>query len=997
MAQTSLAFAQTGTESMPSAEKAEKIDGHKEEWARRLAGYKERGRGDPLFNPIQQLSFDIADAIRRGDLTHDLLTGLVQQLTVSAFRYRAKRLEAYVGECDPAKNTDNLRRLFEALAERCGSGEEGFRAFQAQVKRELAGVVITAHPTFGISQELTQILARLASGRDEHGQPLTAEAEAALLSEAARNPHGLPQGITLEEEHVFSLEAIRHIQKGLERIYDILFTAAAERYPEHWEQLTPRMLTVASWVGYDLDGRADIRWTDTLRARMRVQALQLSHYAEEIRAITTALTEAGALSEDLSPNLRLMDSQIAFAHRMVVEDMELLLGAEDDEEKVRSLGQRLAHSKETRLLNCLELITILDRAVTLCTHPESRHRLAVLRAAMTNLGLGGAHAHVRLNATQLDNAVRKSVGLESGPDDPGNRRRYLKTLTSMLDKVEPVSINFGSLMQERSSARRMFMLVRQFLHYVDSDQPVRFLIAECETAFTVLSALYLARLFGVDERVDISPLFETSKALRHGHEVIAELLDNPHYLAYVKKRGRLSIQTGFSDAGRYIGQVAASLAIERLRMKIAELLKARGLTELELVVFDTHGESIGRGSHPASLLHRLNHVAPPAARLRSQQLDLQVKEEISFQGGDGYVFFTNDNLAFATLSRLLEHALTPPNPAALEDPFYKDTDYSLEFFITAKSFNERLMENSDYAALLGAFGPNLFYPTGSRMVKRQHEGTSSIDRGHPSQIRAIPHNGILQQFGLMANSFGGVGEAIAIDRERFLELYQESERCRSLTSLAAYAYRLSNLDAFRAYVALFDPMAWLHRAFDLRGTSRGKQMRRLSRLLQESGRAAHLYDVFHVLLQDTLDLCGGLDALATQGTLEFHDTFLPTETEMDLALLHALRLALIQEIFLLVTRIPRFSSQPDVTIDEVVQELLELDVQRALDALVRAFPVAASMSCSDASFGERANYQCEGEEGYGFEHRHLFDPIRNWHHMIRRISTAVTHIMGAVG
>ena len=41
-------------------------------------------------------------------------------------------------------------------------------------------------------------------------------------------------------------------------------------YPERWTELRPRLVTVASWVGYDLDGRSDIRWTDTLRKRLIV-------------------------------------------------------------------------------------------------------------------------------------------------------------------------------------------------------------------------------------------------------------------------------------------------------------------------------------------------------------------------------------------------------------------------------------------------------------------------------------------------------------------------------------------------------------------------------------------------------------------------------------------------------------------------------------------------------------------------------------------------------
>ena len=77
---------------------------------------------------------------------------------------------------------------------------------------------------------------------------------------------------------------------------------------------------------------------------------------------------------------------------------------------------------------------------------------------------------------------------------------------------------------------------------------------------------------------------------------------NSHYKKYVMKRNKLAVQTGFSDAGRYLGQSAAVLSIENLQRKIAKLLHDNNLTKIKLLIFNTHGESIGRGGHPISLL-----------------------------------------------------------------------------------------------------------------------------------------------------------------------------------------------------------------------------------------------------------------------------------------------------------------------------------------------------------------------------------------------------------
>ena len=68
------------------------------------------------------------------------------------------------------------------------------------------------------------------------------------------------------------------------------------------------------------------------------------------------------------------------------------------------------------------------------------------------------------------------------------------------------------------------MVIKQMFKYIDENQSVRFLIAECDYALTVMTALYFSKLFGVDDKIDISPLFETEKGLASGHEVISSLL-----------------------------------------------------------------------------------------------------------------------------------------------------------------------------------------------------------------------------------------------------------------------------------------------------------------------------------------------------------------------------------------------------------------------------------------------------------------------------------------
>ena len=53
------------------------------------------------------------------------------------------------------------------------------------------------------------------------------------------------------------------------------------------------------------------------------------------------------------------------------------------------------------------------------------------------------------------------------------------------------------------------MLTKQILKYIDENQPIRFLIAECDYSINCNDSIIFFKIFGVDKKIDISPLFET--------------------------------------------------------------------------------------------------------------------------------------------------------------------------------------------------------------------------------------------------------------------------------------------------------------------------------------------------------------------------------------------------------------------------------------------------------------------------------------------------------
>jgi phosphoenolpyruvate carboxylase len=612
--------------------------------------------------------------------------------------------------------------------------------------------------------------------------------------------------------------------------------------------------------------------------------------------------------------------------------------------------------------------------------------LIVFRAEWESIGLGLARLHFRVNSVQLHNAIRPDIALSGAPGKSASRRHYLAEITRLLDDVTPVNVHYGTVAREQTTAKRVFMLAAQFQKHFDGRTPIRLLIAESDTPFTLLTALYYARLFGVEQHLEISPLFETADGLHHGDRVISEVLDNPHFAAYIRSQGRFCVQLGFSDSGRYIGQPAASLAIERFKLRLIRLWQARGFGNVQLLFFDTHGESIGRGAHPRSLADRFLYTHSREVRQRLSALAAAHKHEVSFQGGEGYLWFASERTAFAVLTDLLSTRLEPIEPRA--DALYTQSGWALDFFLTLKDYQERLTRQPGYLMLLNTLGRSLLYPTGSRAMQRQSSGGRAA-KGIESiaEMRAIPNNAIVQQLGYLVNSFAGLGRAMNQAPETVLAVLDESDRLERLVSLALAARERSDVTMFDAYVQLMTANYWLDRTSQSLDREWNAVLRRMSRVLEDT----FDYDVMARFVRKLRRDAAELDDVLEQR----HGSALWSSADA-LTRLHTLRLALIQLIYLKAMEIPQFSSRLEVSLATLVERLLSLDVPDAVATLRGIFPAAAPSDDTEL-YAERDTYVRASPSGYAAEHTTIFDPIERAYALILELSALIALHVGAYG
>jgi len=922
-----------------------------------LAQHEGRIASDPQSNPVKLLAYDISKAVEDRSLAFRDIEALVKIISDKNAISRATRLGKRSGITSDAK----LKKQIATLA--LSKAKQGFDAFQLWAETAAQGIVLTAHPTFSLSRDVRDTLGAIASSKKTDIQ--------AHRDHLKTLPFLQKSTPTLQEEHIDTQATILRLQIALENINDTILDIAAKTFPNKWTVLTPNIVKIYSWVGYDIDGRTDIGWADAIRLRLQEKCDQLKRYHHKAQSLRTEDSE----NSHLDGLCQILEQ----AHQSTSRDLMLFNEDMSVPDNLIAAANNLTRKSDRRIRSTKTLFPLLQDAINSAKSPSLKRRLILLRSSIRTFGLGTARIHFRVNSRHVINGVRAAFGIKDSGTDT---RTLLQRASEKTRNVKPLNVNFASLELEQSVAHRQMMLIAQIHKYIDEETPIRMLIAECEDSLIPLGMLYLARLYGLDKHLDISPLFETAEALNNGGRIITKMLSNPVYGNYIKQRGIFAIQTGFSDAGRFMGQIPATLSIERLQSHLASALKKSGLTDVMAIVFNTHGESMGRGGHPGTLKNRTDYVMSPWAISQFDNRDVALCHETSFQGGDGFLWFQTDRLALASLTSLIT-ARHSDHSEALEDPFYTDRDFSWDVFRTLSGEQNELYKNPNYVNLLSGFGQNLLIPTGSRAVKRTGSNTKA-QTFDPRQLRAIPHNAILQQFGAPANVFYGISRAGGIDPEKFAALLKHSDRARSIFEVARIALLRTNISILTGYGRLFDPGFWISRALSGNEPQLSDKSLRVAETLKTSHWRQQITDLSDHLRIDMYESRHLVDAADTP----FDD--------QSLKILHALRLAVIMKILILATDLPTYSSNGTSQLD-ILQRLQNFQIDSIIEDLEARFPANTQNIDWSEALLEGSDLKPIKTQSFPHIAETVIKPMKRGAELVRQITIAITHSYDAFG
>ncbi len=918
---------------------------------------------NPQTNSVFAFAGELFQQLEDGDTDIETLGTLVQEIFVDLIEARAERFSAQhksVGSGAWA----GARAQLKAIA---GKGWDDFRA---QLETPYGGIVFTAHPTFALSKVTRdRLAAHVTKPSDATDKDLRES-----LSEDGRD---WSRQISLSGEHDEAQAAITHAQAALNAYAGLIYDTAAELFPDTWQTLRPSLPTVASWIGYDLDGRTDIHWSQSFALRLREKATQLQRYAAQTSALVDAASGAAKAS------LSALHDQLQAAADLTDTEATVFAGDLTDPDTLVEAANILTSPNAARLVSAKPILSALDEIVgSGLDDAELAKGILVLRAQIEALQLGTARIHLRLNAAQIGTVISRDLGLETENRDLG--RSALNKLSDLAAHSEKLSVNFADLFLEQSTARRQFMMCAQFLKHIDADSTIRFLIAESENPATVMGALYMARQYGVDQQLDISPLFETPEALETAGRFIEQLLSEREYMKYVRGRGYLSVQLGFSDAGRFIGQVSADMAIERIHNLISRALsEADEDGDLALLIFNTHGESMGRGAYPGTFKQRFDHLLTHWTRRQSRKRGVALRHEVSFQGGDGFLHFANTDLASSTYAAFAEHLLSEPEPKG--DPFYTRTDLVWDFYRALRLWHERLFSNEDYAHLLSDFATNFLVKAGSR-ERRRASGPAG-----PRSLRAISHNATLQQLGIPLNTAAGIGSALRREQDQVNDLIKDSPRMRGLIRLASIARAHMSVPVLRAYGSVFDPSFWvsLSRADQ---SERSLSYRRIYYLLQDRQTTTSIEKIANSLSIDLSKFDPMLARMDKAPTPQARH-----EARLDVHVLHAIRQALMMKALSLAGRLPAVSRRHSQGVVDIMRMIKAMEIGSAVEVLCRIFPASRANEARLKAVTEPGHMTGNPANGYDQIHAEIIQPLDQIDRQLHAITLAVCQAYGAYG
>lgn len=564
--------------------------------------------GAEALQLVEQIR-ELAKSRRRNDPQGDAaLRTMVASLSLAQQKILIKAFGDYFQLINIAEDEERIRVLESreregtltemlsdsiAMLQRRGHSAESVRALLEKLSIRL---VLTAHPSEAKRRDIIaklQNIAKILMRRDREAllprewdvlaMHLTAEIESLWQTRTTR----VSRTSVMDEVNFGLYFMTTVVMELMIDIQDDFRTALQHYYPDHnWSDL-PDVLHFASWIGGDRDGNPNVTADITIQTLSRQFATARQVYIadlERLRGILTQSIDETGISPELEAAIAPTDAYPHEPYRQKITQMIAALEKDDYFD-----GQAL-----------LDDLLLMQHSLQL---NRGRHSAAAdLHRLVEKVRIFGLHIvplDIREDSQRHLHAIKELFAAYNiVPDftalDEETKRVILTQQISNPRPLFPVTPRFSEITNEVIATWRMIA----HAHATYGKQVIDTMIASMtQNTSDMLIMLLLAHEVGVEDAIDIVPLFETIDDLEHAPEILDAVFGNAPYRAHLAARGmRQQVMIGYSDSNKDGGYLASNWGLYKAQRTLAELCHGANVT---LELFHGRGGSIGRGGGPA--------------------------------------------------------------------------------------------------------------------------------------------------------------------------------------------------------------------------------------------------------------------------------------------------------------------------------------------------------------------------------------------------------------
>jgi phosphoenolpyruvate carboxylase len=657
-----------------------------------------------------------------------------------------QRIRALRGREGRGDLKESIRQAIKSLVE-TGMGAGEIRELLQKIRVRL---VLTAHPSEAKRKEVLIKLRDIADMMTiRELQDLLPREDLHLRKAIIRRVEQLwqiqptrPRRATVAEEVDFGLYFITEvIMTVVIEVYEELQIILEECFPdEDWSELPP-VLRFASWIGGDRDGNPNVTPEVTLQTMDTLRRAARQVYLRDLAYLRDRLTQS---IDEVSVSKEVMESWPEAASGQGHYAQEVYREILDDI-CTRLEADRYATGDD--LLR--ELRLIYESLRNNRSQHSARGSLAWLIRKVELFGLHLVPLDIREDARQHAAALKEIFeyyGLVADYEalSEEEKQQLLTAEIANPRPLFPIEPDFSETTNTIIGTWRMIAAAHQRYGTAVIDSVIG---SMSQQGSDVLAMLLFASEVGVDDDVDLVPLFETVDDLNAAPEVMTALFDNPAYKRHLQARRtpdgllRQQIMIGYSDSNKDGGYIASNWSLYQAQETLTAVCAERGVS---LEFFHGRGGSIGRGGGPTN---RAILSQPPAS--------LHGEIKITEQGEVIAYRYSNGAIARRHLNQVLNAMLLAIGlpPATEARPEWIDAMTRLEA-VGRKAYRAFVYETEGFLSYWEQATPInelASMPIGSRPARRKKGGFESI--------RAIPWVFSWMQSRAIIPTWYGVGQA----------------------------------------------------------------------------------------------------------------------------------------------------------------------------------------------------------------------------------------------